>query len=67
MCVCVRDGELQEGNLGWLRSRMAVLIEVCSDGQRHRRALDKLFVDFKGPPAPLSEAEKMVLAVGDCV
>ncbi|KAG7263985.1 hypothetical protein CRUP_026786 [Coryphaenoides rupestris] len=34
-----QDAELQEGNLGWLRTRMAALIE----------------------------AEKMVLAVGDCV
>ncbi|KAG7263980.1 hypothetical protein CRUP_026781 [Coryphaenoides rupestris] len=64
-----QDAELQEGNLGWLRTRMAALIEVCSDsdGQRHGGALGKLSVDFKGLLASLMEAEKMVLAVGDCV
>ena len=52
-----QDAELQEGNLGWLRTRMAALIEVCSDsdGQRHGGALGKLYVDFKGLIASLSE------------
>jgi len=66
MCVCRvalplqelrQDAELQEGNLGWLRTRMAALIEVCSDsdGQRHGGALGKLSVDFKGLLASLAE------------
>ena len=64
MCVCCvdlqelrQDAELQEGNLGWLRTRMAALIEVCSDsdGQRHGGALSKLSVDFKGLITSLSE------------
>uniref|UniRef100_A0A3Q4H2T0 Calponin-homology (CH) domain-containing protein n=1 Tax=Neolamprologus brichardi TaxID=32507 RepID=A0A3Q4H2T0_NEOBR len=61
--------KLQEGNLGWLKSRMAVLIEICadSDAQRQGSALSKLSTDFKGLLASLLEAEKMVLAVGDCV
>uniref|UniRef100_A0A3Q0QYZ0 Calponin-homology (CH) domain-containing protein n=1 Tax=Amphilophus citrinellus TaxID=61819 RepID=A0A3Q0QYZ0_AMPCI len=58
-----------KGNLGWLKSRMAVLIEICadSDAQRQGSALSKLSTDFKGLLASLLEAEKMVLAVGDCV
>uniref|UniRef100_A0A3P8TBD4 Calponin-homology (CH) domain-containing protein n=1 Tax=Amphiprion percula TaxID=161767 RepID=A0A3P8TBD4_AMPPE len=61
--------KLQEGNLGWLKARMAVLIEICadSDAQRQGSALSKLSTDFKGLLASLIEAEKMVLAVGDCV
>lgn len=88
------DAELQEGNLGWLKARMAVLVEVSadSDGQRQSSALSKLSADFKGLLASLSEvnvrnvlfwcqskirhhsslclivqAEKMMLAVEDCV
>ncbi|XP_041828569.1 nesprin-1-like [Melanotaenia boesemani] len=63
------DAELQEGNLGWLRARMAVLIEISadSDAQRQGSTLSKLSTDFKGLLASLLEAEKMVLAVGDCV
>ncbi|KAF1374585.1 hypothetical protein PFLUV_G00230620 [Perca fluviatilis] len=63
------DAELQEGNLGWLKARIAVLIEICadSDAQRQGSALSKLSTDFKGLLASLFEAEKMVLAVGDCV
>lgn len=51
------DAELQEGNLGWLKARMATLIEVCadSDGQRQGSALSKLSTDFKGLLASLSE------------
>uniref|UniRef100_A0A3Q3KI06 Calponin-homology (CH) domain-containing protein n=1 Tax=Monopterus albus TaxID=43700 RepID=A0A3Q3KI06_MONAL len=58
-----------KGNLGWLKARMAVLIEVCadSDAQRQGSALSKLSADFKGLLASLLEADKMVLAVGDCV
>lgn len=54
-CCCFvqelrNDAELQEGNLGWLKARMAVLIEICadSDGQRQGSALSKLSTDFKG-------------------
>ncbi|CAG13184.1 unnamed protein product, partial [Tetraodon nigroviridis] len=63
------DAELQEGNLGWLKARMAVLIEISAegDGQRQGSALSKLSADFKGLLASLSEAEKMMLAVEDCV
>ncbi|XP_037550764.1 nesprin-1 [Nematolebias whitei] len=63
------DAELQEGNLGWLKARMAVLIEICadSDAQRQGSTLSKLSTDFKGLLTSLLEAEKMVLAVGDCV
>lgn len=51
------DAELQEGNLGWLKARMAVLIEICSDtdAQRQGSALNKLSSDFKGLLASLSE------------
>lgn len=51
------DAELQEGNLGWLKARMAVLIEICadSDAQRQGSALSKLSSDFKGLLASLSE------------
>lgn len=61
-CFCCvqelrNDAELQEGNLGWLKARMAVLIEICadSDGQRQGSALSKLSTDFKGLLASLSE------------
>ncbi len=51
------DAELQEGNLGWLKARMAVLIEICadSDAQRQGSALSKLSTDFKGLLASLLE------------
>lgn len=51
------DAELQEGNLGWLKARMAVLIEICadSDAQRQGSALSKLSTDFKGLLASLME------------
>lgn len=51
------DAELQEGNLGWLKARMAVLIEICtdSDAQRQGSALSKLSNDFKGLLASLFE------------
>lgn len=51
------DAELQEGNLGWLKARMSVLIEICadSDGQRQGSALRKLSADFKGLLASLFE------------
>lgn len=51
------DAELQEGNLGWLKAQMAVLIEICadSDGQRQGSALGKLSTDFKGLLASLFE------------
>nr|XP_057913481.1 nesprin-1 isoform X6 [Doryrhamphus excisus] len=63
------DAELQEGNLSWLKARMAALIEICanSDAERQSGALNKLSTDFKGLLTSLIEAEKMVLAVGDCV
>lgn len=55
------DAELQEGNLGWLKARMAVLIEISaeSDGQRQGNALVKLSADFKGLLASLSEVDKL--------
>ena len=51
------DAELQEGNLGWLKARMSVLIEISADddGQRQGSALSKLSADFKGLLASLSE------------
>lgn len=51
------DAELQEGNLGWLKARMAVLIEICadSDAQRQGSTLCKLSTDFKGLLASLLE------------
>uniref|UniRef100_A0A3B3D5A7 Nesprin-1 spectrin repeats region domain-containing protein n=1 Tax=Oryzias melastigma TaxID=30732 RepID=A0A3B3D5A7_ORYME len=63
------EAELQEGNLGWLKGRMADLIEVSADedAQRQGGALAKLSADFKGLVASLSEAEKMLLTMGDCV
>ncbi|KAK6304736.1 hypothetical protein J4Q44_G00253220 [Coregonus suidteri] len=63
------DVEMQEGNLGWLKSRLAVLIEICSetDAQRQAGALNKLSTNFKGLLSYLTESEKVVLAVGDCV
>ncbi|TRY83459.1 hypothetical protein DNTS_016204 [Danionella cerebrum] len=63
------DAELQEGNVSWLKTRMADLIEVCtdSDAQRHGVALSKLSNDFKSLLTSLSESEKVVLAVSDCV
>lgn len=51
------DAELQEGNVSWLRTRLAALIEVCteSDAQRQAAALSKLSTDFKGLLTSLSE------------
>lgn len=56
------DAELQEGNLGWLKSRMAVLIEICadSDAQRQGSALSKLSTDFKGLLASLLEVSDVL-------
>ena len=65
-CRCAQelrnDAELQEGNLGWLKARMAVLIEISadSDAQRQGSALSKLSTDFKGLLASLLE-------VGECL
>uniref|UniRef100_A0A673K6M2 Calponin-homology (CH) domain-containing protein n=1 Tax=Sinocyclocheilus rhinocerous TaxID=307959 RepID=A0A673K6M2_9TELE len=58
-----------EGNVSWLKTRLAALIEVCteSDAQRQGAALSKLSSDFKGLLTSLSESEKVVLAVSDCV
>uniref|UniRef100_A0A672NAB1 Nesprin-1-like n=1 Tax=Sinocyclocheilus grahami TaxID=75366 RepID=A0A672NAB1_SINGR len=58
-----------EGNVSWLKTRLAALIEVCteSDTQRQGAALSKLSSDFKGLLTSLSESEKVVLAVSDCV
>lgn len=55
------DAELQEGNLGWLKTRMAVLIEISAenDGQRQGSALSKLSADFKGLLASLTEVGKL--------
>uniref|UniRef100_A0A3B1IR95 Calponin-homology (CH) domain-containing protein n=1 Tax=Astyanax mexicanus TaxID=7994 RepID=A0A3B1IR95_ASTMX len=57
--------ELQEGNMGWLKSRLAVLIEICteSDAQRQAAALSKLSTDFKSLLTSLSEVKPF----GDCV
>lgn len=54
------DAELQEGNLGWLKTRMAALIEICadSDAQRQGSALSKLSTDFKGLLASLLEVRE---------
>lgn len=43
--------------MGWLKSRLAVLIEICteSDAQRQAAALSKLSTDFKGLLTSLSE------------
>lgn len=51
------DAELQEGNLSWLKARMAVLIDIAadSDAQRQGSALSKLSTDFKGLLASLLE------------
>lgn len=51
------EAELQEGNLAWLKARMAVLIEICadSDAQRQGSTLNKLSADFKGLLASLVE------------
>lgn len=60
------DAELQEGNLGWLKARMAALIEICadSDGQRQGSALSKLSTDFKGLLASLSEVGEAFSVLG---
>lgn len=60
------DAELQEGNLGWLKARMATLIEICadSDGQRQGSALSKLSTDFKGLLASLSEVGEAFNVLG---
>ncbi|XP_034001986.1 nesprin-1-like, partial [Trematomus bernacchii] len=62
------EAALQEGNLSWLKARMAALTEVSADGdaQRNGDALNKLCSDFKALLASLLEAEKMLLALGDC-
>lgn len=54
------DAELQEGNLAWLKARMAVLIEICadSDAQRQGSSLSKLSADFKGLLASLFEVSQ---------
>lgn len=60
-CSCLQelrnDADLQEGNLAWLKARMAVLIEICadSDAQRQGSTLSKLSADFKGLLASLFE------------
>uniref|UniRef100_A0A8C2F311 Calponin-homology (CH) domain-containing protein n=1 Tax=Cyprinus carpio TaxID=7962 RepID=A0A8C2F311_CYPCA len=58
----------KEGNVSWLKTRLAALIEVCTEGdaQKQGAALSKLSSDFKGLLASLSESEKVVLAVSDC-
>ncbi|XP_077587652.1 nesprin-1 [Stigmatopora nigra] len=63
------DAELQEGNLNWLKARMAVLTEIgaVDDVRRQGSALGKLSADLKALLTSLVEAEKTVLAVGDCV
>lgn len=73
-CFCCvqelrNDAELQEGNLGWLKARMAVLIEICadSDGQRQGSALSKLSTDFKGLLASLSEVGEALSHKSDIV
>lgn len=64
ICFCVQelrnDAELQEGNLSWLKARMAALIEICadSDAQRQGSALSKLSTDFKGLLASLMEVSE---------
>lgn len=75
-CCCCRccvqelrnDAELQEGNLGWLKARMAVLIEICadSDGQRQGSALSKLSTDFKGLLTSLLEVGEGSLVDSRC-
>lgn len=71
-CCCVQelrnDAELQEGNLGWLKARMAVLIEICadSDGQRQGSALSKLSTDFKGLLTSLLEVGEGPLVDSRC-
>lgn len=71
-CRCVQelrnDSELQEGNLGWLKARMAVLIEICadSDGQRQGSALSKLSTDFKGLLTSLLEVSEGSLVDSRC-
>lgn len=54
------DAELQEGNLGWLKSRLAVLIEICSetDAQSQAGAINKLSTNFKGLLSYLTEVRK---------
>lgn len=51
------DAELQEGNVSWLKSRLAVLIEISTvnDAQRQAGALTKLSTDFKSLLSSLSE------------
>jgi len=58
------DAELQEGNLGWLKARMAVLIEICADAdaQRQGSALSKLSADFKGLLVSLLEVRGVRLS-----
>lgn len=76
LCCCVQelrnDAELQEGNLGWLKARMAALIEICadSDAQRQGSALGKLSTDFKGLLASLlevGETSKCFINVPDTI
>lgn len=57
------DAELQEGNLGWLKARMAVLIEICADAQRQGSALSKLSADFKGLLVSLLEVRGVRLSL----
>lgn len=54
------DAELHEGNLSWLKARMAVLIEISadSDAQRQGNALSKLSTDLKGLLTSLLEVGK---------
>nr|KAF6341460.1 hypothetical protein mMyoMyo1_011887 [Myotis myotis] len=66
----IRNGVTQKGEtLGWLRSRLQVLIEVSSEKEAQKQGdeLAKVSSSFKALTALLSEVEKMLSSFGDCV
>ncbi|KPP77537.1 nesprin-1-like, partial [Scleropages formosus] len=61
-----RDAEEQQGNLGWLETRLAALMEVCLEGDFHqqRDVLTKLSSDHESLLSSLAEVEDTLLATG---
>ena len=57
------EAELQDGNVGWLKARLAALSELCweADTERHGDSLSKLSSDFKGLLTSLMEVSYLLM------
>uniref|UniRef100_H3A1G7 Calponin-homology (CH) domain-containing protein n=1 Tax=Latimeria chalumnae TaxID=7897 RepID=H3A1G7_LATCH len=63
-----QEANKQEGNLGWLKSRLTALNEVSSENEikKQESELLKLSDDFRYVQVLLAEIEKLLSAVGEC-